>query len=64
WLGFFDDEVEAARAYDRAAVEECGEFARVNFPREWSPERRAEVHVTRKKTKKKAKRKTGKRGGA
>jgi hypothetical protein len=45
WLGFFASEVEAARAYDRAAVEECGEFARVNFPREWPPERRAEVHA-------------------
>lgn len=45
WLGFFDSEVDAARAYDHAAVEECGEFARVNFPREWPPERRAEVHA-------------------
>jgi len=45
WLGFFDDEVEAARAYDRAAVEECGEFAWVNFPREWPPDRRREVYA-------------------
>jgi len=48
WLGFFDDEVEAARAYDRAAVEECGEFARVNFPREWPPQRRREVYANRR----------------
>jgi hypothetical protein len=45
WLGFFDDEVEAARAYDRAAVEECGEFAWVNFPQEWPPQRRREVYA-------------------
>ncbi|HNS20160.1 MAG TPA: HNH endonuclease [Sedimentisphaerales bacterium] len=65
WFGYFDDEVEAARAYDRAAVEECGEFARVNFPREWPPERRKEVHTQwlarTKAQQKKAARKGGKR---
>jgi hypothetical protein len=39
-LGFFVEEVEAARAYDRAAVEHYGEFAWLNFPEEWPPQRR------------------------
>jgi hypothetical protein len=31
-IGKFPTAIEAARAYDRAAVEHFGEFARLNFP--------------------------------
>jgi len=55
------DEADAARAYDRRAVEVLSEFARLNFPREWPPERRAEARAqweaTRKKGTRRAKKK-------
>ena len=31
WVGYFDDEEEAARAYDAAILPLAGEFARLNF---------------------------------
>ncbi len=49
WLGYYTDEMEAARAYDRKAVELFGEFARLNFPEEWPPQRRAEVAKERER---------------
>jgi hypothetical protein len=33
-LGYFDDEVVAARAYDAAAKAIHGDYAHVNFPEE------------------------------
>ena len=32
YLGYYDDEIEAALAYDRKAEELFGEFAYLNFP--------------------------------
>jgi hypothetical protein len=32
FLGYFNDPLDAARAYDKAAAEMHGEFARLNFP--------------------------------
>lgn len=32
YIGLFEDETEAAKAYDRVALELYGEFAKINFP--------------------------------
>ncbi|MEN6337815.1 MAG: HNH endonuclease [Phycisphaerales bacterium] len=50
FVGQYDDEIDAARAYDRAAVERLDDFARLNFPQEWPPQRRAEVRAQRDAT--------------
>jgi len=47
FVGAFDDELDAARAYDRAAVLYLSDSARLNFPDEWPPERKAEVRAQR-----------------
>jgi hypothetical protein len=36
WLGTYDDEVEAAKARDRKAVELHGVYAYLNFPEDWT----------------------------
>ncbi len=45
WLGYYDDEIQAAYAYDRKAVELGIEFARLNFPEEWPPAKQRKVHA-------------------
>ena len=57
WLGSFDEEIEAARAYDYGAVERWGRFASVSLPEEWPPERRRKIHAAwrRKMAREKAK---------
>ncbi len=64
FLGWFATALEAARAYDRGAVRWFREYARLNFPEEWPPERRAEVYAQNLQPpprKKKAKRSKGKK---
>lgn len=47
YVGSFADGEEAARAHDHAAVLYLDDFARLNFPEEWPPQRRAEVRAQR-----------------
>jgi len=46
-VGSFDNDEEAARAHDYAAILYLNDSARLNFPEEWPPERRAEVRAQR-----------------
>jgi hypothetical protein len=46
-LGYFTEEVEAARAYDRKAVELFGQDAKLNFPEEWPARKRRRVCAKR-----------------
>ena len=47
YLGLFDDEVEAAKARDRKAYELHGEFAYLNFPEDFPPEKQRKTTTTR-----------------
>jgi len=59
-LGTFDDEIEAAHRYDRKAVELFGEFAWLNFPEEWPPEKRQQVYADAQPLREALKAKAGK----
>jgi hypothetical protein len=50
-LGYFSDERDAARAYDRKAKDLYGAFARFNFPDQLSPARPKQNSATRPITK-------------
>ena len=67
FLGHFAEEIDAARAHDRAAVEYSGASARLNFPGEWPAERCQEVQAQRdaaEKEKGKSEKGKGKNKGA
>jgi hypothetical protein len=44
-VGSFDNDEQAARAHDDGAILYLDDSARLNFPDEWPPERRAEVRA-------------------
>ena len=43
-IGLFVEEIEAARAHDRMAIELHGQFAYLNLPDEWTPEQREALY--------------------
>jgi len=43
-VGYFAEEVEAARARDRKAIELHGRYAYLNLPEEWPPQRREALY--------------------
>ncbi len=61
--GYFADEIEAARAHDYKAVALKGEAARLNFPKEWPPERRAQVYAEFQARLKREGKNVGRKGG-
>jgi hypothetical protein len=67
YIGFFADEIDAARAHDYRAVELFGDEAQVNFPEEWPRERRAQVYAqaecVRRELGRRAGRKVGRKEG-
>jgi hypothetical protein len=62
-VGPFNDPTEAARARDRLALELHGEFAWLNFPDEWPPEKRQAVYAEAKAAKRKSHAGTQRRKG-
>ncbi len=58
--GYCETDEAAARAYDVLAVAWFGEFARLSFPREWTPERRAQVYAENAKQREEADKGKGK----
>ncbi len=58
-LGCFETEIEAARAYDRKAVELFKEAAWLNFPEEWPAERRARVYAQARRAERRERKKVG-----
>ncbi len=47
WLGTYDDEVEAAKVRDREAVKAHGPYAYLNFPEDWTFDKKGVGHAVR-----------------